>query len=62
MSLYSFTDELILSVKGTQTVGEIITDGISDETNSVGNSNFIAMFVGNKKKKTNGISDGHTDG
>jgi len=31
--LYSFTDGFIPSVKGTQTVGKFITDGISDETN-----------------------------
>jgi hypothetical protein len=31
--LYSFTDGFIPSVKGTKTVGKIITDGLSDETN-----------------------------
>ena len=65
--LTSFTDRLIPSVTAMKSVGEIITDGLTDGTRpSVYQSSItsisIAKSVANKKNTHRRNTDGLTDG
>ena len=66
--LNSFTDGIILSVTGMKSVGEIITDGVTDGTRPpVYQSSVtpisVAKSVANKKnthwRNTDGLTDGY---
>jgi len=48
--LNSFTDGLIPSVTGMKSVGEIITDGLTDGTRPSVTPIFVAKSVADKKK------------